>query len=90
MENTTKMLLIVAAVLIVIVLVTFGIKIISSIKDTSVQVSVLGESIQDHTKRATSSAIEGINSGADFCSQNVITPEKFNSEVFKILKMNSN
>lgn len=61
MENTSKALLIAAAVLIVIILITLGVKIFSSPKDIQQQAETVGESISSSTK----DAIEQLQSSFD-------------------------
>ena len=90
MENTSKALLIATAVLIAIILVAFGIKIMSSTKDASEQASKFGQTIQGYTQDATLSAIKGIDNSTNNTYNDINTPDQFNNKVFKTLKMNSN
>jgi len=57
MENASKALLIAAALLIVILLISFGIKIFNSSKDSSKDAQAVGESIVSSTSSARISAI---------------------------------
>ena len=61
MENATKALLIAAAVLIVILLIAFGMKIFNSTSDVSGQAQTTGQGISEQTGQASSSAISSIS-----------------------------
>lgn len=60
MENASKALLIAAAVLIAILVITIGIKILSSSSDTGKVATDTGKTISDKTGEATGLAISGI------------------------------
>ena len=64
MENASKELLIAAAVLIVILLIAFGMRIFSSTGDVSGQAQSTGEALTNQTNAATDSAknaLSGLN-----------------------------
>lgn len=56
MENATKALLIAAAVLIVILLIAFGMRIFNSTSDVSGQAQSTGQQISDQANQAASTA----------------------------------
>lgn len=56
MENATKALLIAAAVLIVILLIAFGMRIFNSTSDVSGQAQDTGKKISNQTSQAASTA----------------------------------
>ena len=60
MENATKALLIAAAVLIVILLIAFGMRIFSSSSDVSTQATQTGEAISNQTSAAAGAASSAI------------------------------
>ena len=60
MENATKALLIAAAVLIVILLIAFGMKIFNSTSDTTGQASAMGEILSNSTNDSTSSVKDSL------------------------------
>ena len=60
MENATKALLIAAAVLIVILLIAFGMRIFSSSSDVSTQATQTGEAISNQTRAAAGAASSAI------------------------------
>lgn len=62
MENATKALLIAAAILIAILLIAFGMQIMSSSSETGKQASDTGAAISNQTTSATSSALTALNS----------------------------
>lgn len=64
MENATKALLIAAAVLIVILLIAFGMRIFNSTSDVSGQAQATGQQITDQANKAASTAnnaLSGLN-----------------------------
>ena len=61
MENATKALLIAAAILIVILLIAFGMRIFNSTSDTSEQAQAIGKGISEQTGQASLSAIASIS-----------------------------
>ena len=65
MENASKALLIAAAVLIVILIIAFGMKIFNSTGDTSGQAEDLASSQQMQTFNAQFTAYEGTKKGAE-------------------------
>ena len=62
MENATKALLIAAAVLIVILLIAFGMRIINSTSDVSGQATSTGTQISNKTGVAANSASDALSS----------------------------
>lgn len=60
MENATKALLIAAAVLIVILLIAFGMRIFTSTSDVSGQAGQTGEQISTQTNSASTAANEAL------------------------------
>lgn len=60
MENATKALLIAAAVLIVILLIAFGMRIMNSATDSSEQAKQVGTELTTQTGIAGESAVEAI------------------------------
>ena len=56
MENATKALLIAAAVLIVILLIAFGMRIFNSTSDVSGQAQDTGKQVSEQTKQAANTA----------------------------------
>ena len=61
MENASKALLIAAAVLIVILLIAFGMRIFSSTANVSGQATEVGNSLTTQTTNATTSATSALN-----------------------------
>lgn len=64
MENASKALLIAAAVLIVILLIAFGMKIFNSTGSTAAQATSTGKEISNQTQKAANSAqsaLTGLN-----------------------------
>ena len=64
MENASKALLIAAAVLIVILLIAFGMRIFNSTSDVSGQASDTGKELSNQTSAAKNSAVNAL-SGLD-------------------------
>ena len=60
MENATKALLIAAAVLIVILLIAFGMRIFNSTSDVSGQAQTTGKAISNQTNAATTQATNAL------------------------------
>ena len=60
MENATKALLIAAAVLIVILLLAFGMKIFNSTSDVSGQATSTGEALGNQAAAAANSAVDAV------------------------------
>ena len=60
MENATKALLIAAAVLIVILLIAFGMRIFNSTSDVSGQAQSTGKAISNQTNTATTQATNAL------------------------------
>jgi len=58
MENATKALLIAAAVLVVILIIAFGMRIFNSTKDSSGQAVKAGQEVSNGTQKATQSATD--------------------------------
>ena len=88
MENASKALLIAAAVLVVILLIAFGMRILRSSTDTSEQAATTGTAIKDNSKAASIQAqlvmITGKNiKPGDTVSGVLLTTEKAN----KIIKL---
>ena len=65
MENATKALLIAAAVLIVILLIAFGMRIFNSTGDTSKEAELVGDQITDSTSDAYTSLILAMQGQVD-------------------------
>ena len=63
MENTSKALLIAAAILIVIILIAFGMRVLNSSKDSVAQAEETGESISDATQKALDKLQASFNKG---------------------------
>lgn len=61
MENATKALLIAAAVLIVILLIAFGMRIFNSTSDVSGQAQETGKQISDQAGQAASTASNALS-----------------------------
>lgn len=61
MENATKALLIAAAVLIVILLIAFGMKIFNSTSDVSGQATSTGKALGNQATAAANSAVGAVN-----------------------------
>ena len=61
MENASKALLIAAAVLIVILLIAFGMRIFNSTSDVSGQATSTGTQLSNQTTQAASSAQNALN-----------------------------
>ena len=84
MENASKALLIAAAVLIVILLIAFGMRIFNSTSNVSGQAQSTGQEISKQTQTASESAISsisGISSFTDGAAMVEPTPEeKFKSD----------
>lgn len=61
MENASKALLIAAAVLIVILLIAFGMRIFNSTSDVSGQASSTGKALTNQAGAATNSAVNALS-----------------------------
>ena len=83
MENATKALLIVAAVLIAIVLIATGVLLIKNISGTSIQANETGELLSNATDKASSDVIGGLKG-------TIISKEKFNDFINDFKKKYSN
>lgn len=70
MENATKALLIAAAVLIVILLIAFGMRIFTSTSDVSGQATSTGKELSNQTNAASSSAQNALQGLAGWGGQN--------------------
>ena len=75
MENASKALLVAAAILIVIVLITFGIRILNSAGDTAKQAQGLGDSISSATTSKVESLLSGLGGGSSNLNHSGIIPE---------------
>ena len=71
MENASKALLIAAAVLIVILLIAFGMRIFSSTSNVSGQATQVGNSLTTQTTNATTSATSALNALGGWQTQTV-------------------
>lgn len=88
MENATKALLIAAAVLVVIVLIAFGVRIFNSTSEVSGQAQTIGSGIQEQTQKATSSALSSIEAASSyFGGKKTYTAEEFNNSLYNILNI---
>lgn len=78
MENASKMLLIAAAILIAIILITLGIKVLGSADDTTKQAQGVGDSLSLATKDSTSkleSLLNGLAGGPSSLNHSGTIPE---------------
>ncbi len=73
MENASKALLIAAAVLIVILIIAFGMRIFNSTTDVSAQASAVGDQLRTQSQTASGAAVNDVTKSGDWLTKKPAT-----------------